>query len=148
MSAPDFSNFAKEKMADIELLLPALAIVVKEEIPKSWGALGEAGDALEIKRAVDRLIKACNELVEWESDLISVHPPEIFEGVAKLMRGLTARMLSEIERFADELSKPFEQPNPAGEYTISLIFDFPEERIDQITAEIHRAGELIKNDPE
>jgi hypothetical protein len=57
-------------------------------------------------------------------------------------------MLTEIERFAEELSKPFEQPNPAGKYDINLKFIFPEDRINQITAEVRRAGERIQNDPD
>jgi hypothetical protein len=148
MSAPDFGNFVQAKMSDIESVLPAFTVALEEEIPASWGAPGEAGNVLEIKRAVDRLISACNELVEWEGDLVSVRPPEIFESVATLLRGLTGQLLSEIERFADELSKPFEQPNPAGEYNITLKFIFPEERMNQITTETRRIRERIERNPE
>ncbi|MET0466899.1 MAG: hypothetical protein ABW007_27305 [Chitinophagaceae bacterium] len=148
MSAPEFSNFVLAKMSDIELLVPAFTVAVEEEIPASWGAPGETGDVLEIKRAVDRLMAACNELVEWEGDLVSVRPPEIFDGVATLMRGLTAQMLSEMEHFANELSKPFEQPNPAGEYEINLKFTFPQDRINQITEETGRIRDRIASNPE
>jgi hypothetical protein len=55
MPAKEFSNFVKAKMSDIELLLSTFTITLEEEIPKSWGEPGEAGDAIEIKRAVDRL---------------------------------------------------------------------------------------------
>lgn len=147
MRASEFSGFVNAKMRDLELLLPAFTVTLEEEIPASWGVPGEAGDAMEIKRAVDRLITACNELVEWESDLVSVHAPEVFENVALLMRGLTSELLSEIERFVQELSKPFEQPNPAGEYNIKLKFDFPEDKTNQISEELLIIRGRISNDP-
>jgi hypothetical protein len=147
VSGQEFYNLLKGKMRDLELLLPAFDAILNNEIPASWGAPGEAGDALEIKHAVDILISACNELVEWEIDLQSIQSSEAFVTLLSLMQGLMATLLDEVERLIEELSKPFEQPNPAGEYEINLVLKFPENRFEQMNAEIRRLGKRIKEDP-
>jgi hypothetical protein len=148
ISGRECYNFLLGKMRDMEQLIPAFDAVLNNEIPASWGAPGEAGDATEIKHAVDILINACNELVEWEVDIRSVQPPEVFDRLLSLMRGLTATFLDEVERLIEELSRPFEQPNPRGEYDINLVLKFPENRIEQMTAELHRVGKHFREEPE
>jgi hypothetical protein len=80
--------------------------------------------------------------------MMSLEPPTAFSNILKLMRGLTSGMLSELERFAAELSMPFQQENPAGEYDINIKFDFPADRIKQITDETRRVARAIERDPE
>ncbi|HKB68673.1 MAG TPA: hypothetical protein VKC61_22620 [Pyrinomonadaceae bacterium] len=146
----DFTRMVQEKMSDIVAVIEVLKSCVEIEIPASWGLPGEPGDAIEIKRAVDRFIAGCNELVEWESEMASLRPPEAFSKVQSLMRGLTSQNLAELERFAEELGKPFAQsrPTPGQVIEINLKFDFPEGRIDEITSEAQRIVGIIESDPE
>ena len=130
-------------MSDIVSLGEIFRSCVEREIPLSWGPPGQPGDPLEIRRSVSRLISGCNELVEWESEIVSLEPPPLFEKTKTLMRGLTSQMLAELERFVLEFSKPFEQPNPAGEYEINLKFDFPDGLINELTLEAQRVARNI-----
>lgn len=64
------------------------------------------------------------------------------------MTGLTSQMLGELERYVSEFSKPFERPNPTGEYEINLKINFPDGMIDQLTTEAQRVANMIGNHPE
>jgi hypothetical protein len=146
LSGREFTNVVQEKMSDLLVLTDIFKSCVEKEIPASWGRPGEPGDALEIKRATDRLIAGCNEFVHWETQVASLEPPKAFDKLLLLMRGLTTQMLSELERFTTEMSDIFEQPNPSGEYDINLRFDYPEGRIEQITSEASRVAKIIEKD--
>jgi hypothetical protein len=149
LGGKDFTRIVQEKMSDILTIMAVFESCIRKEIPAAWGPPGQPGDALEIKSAVDKFAAGCSELVEWESEMASLRPPEAFTKVQSLMRGLTSQILGELERFADELGKPFAQslPTPGQTIEINLKFDFPEGRIDEITEETRRICEIIENDP-
>lgn len=105
LSGHECYNFLLGKMRDMELLIPAFDAVLNNEIPASWGTPGEAGNTVEIKHAVDILINACKKLVEWEIDIRSIQPPDVFDRMLSLMRGLTTTFLDEVERLIEELSR-------------------------------------------
>jgi hypothetical protein len=134
----EFLKLVEERMNDLMILVELLTSITQREIPASWGPSGVPGDPLEIKRATDRLIDACNELVEWESDIMRVRPPSAWETIQQLLKGYTGNLLSEIERFPVELGKPFETENPCGEYNVNLVFDIGGERVEQLSVEIRR----------
>jgi len=148
ISGKEFSKLVQERMSDLIVLVELLSAVAQREIPASWGPSGVPGDPLEIKRATDRLIDACNELIEWESDIIRVRPPSAWEKIQQLLKGYTADLLTEIERLPVELGKPFEAENPRGEYNINLVFDMGGERVEQISAETRRLVSILQTDPD
>lgn len=144
-----FSRLIQEKMADLIALVQIISSCVQQEVPASWGPSGVPGDAVEIKRAADRLAAACNELVECESDLLSVQPPRAFENIQQLMKGFTSQLLSEVERFPVELAKPFETQTLDITHNITLEFDMASGgRIDQLVAEVGRVSQIIEADPD
>jgi hypothetical protein len=139
MKGEEYIRWFQSKFNDIEAIMHIITTSGETEIPASWGPPGKAGDPLEIQRAADILTSACNGLVDWEIEVGTVHPPEAFGRLKSLMQGLTSQILSEVERFADELGKVFELPNPEeGEHPINLKFDFPENKIQEITNEAAR----------
>lgn len=145
----EFSTLIQEKMNDLITLAEIFSLCVQKEIPTSWGESGVPGDAIEIKRATDRLAAACDELVQWESDVLSVQPPPAFATIQQLMKGFTSQLLSEIERLPVELSKPFESQNTNTTHTITLEFDVScDGRIDQLVAEVARLTKIIQADPD
>jgi len=148
MGGKEFLKLMQEKMGDIEVLVELIKSIGEREIPASWGPSGVPGDALEIKRATDRLSKACDELVEWESDIMRVKPPSAWERVQQLLKGFTADTLNEIERFPVELSKPFECDPPLREYNINLTFDVGGDRIEHLSAEIRHIARIVQSDPD
>ena len=118
--------------------------VLNEEIPRSWGLPGVAGDPLEIKSAVDKLISVCKELVEWETEIRYALVPRPAQKLKQMMEGWTTQFLTEINSIHDKLTEPFkQQSNPTGVISIDLVFEPPAE-IDEVMAEIHR----LQNSPE
>ncbi|HEX8843473.1 MAG TPA: DUF4062 domain-containing protein [Pyrinomonadaceae bacterium] len=143
LNGREFFNWVGAKCTDMIALIELLTIVATEEIPASWGQTGEAGDPLEIKHAVDKLLLACDGMFEWEADFRSVTPPESLQRLKELMQGWSAHYFTEMERFPDELAKPFREPNPQGEFTITFKFDSPL-NMNEINSEMAK----IRNNPE
>ena len=148
IAGKEFLKLIEEKMSDLIVLVELISSIVQREIPASWGPSGVPGEPLEIKRATDRLINACNELIEWESDIIRVRPPSAWEKIQQLLKGFTAELLSEIERFPMELGEPFETENPRGEYNINLVFNIGGERVQQLSVEVSRLVSILQTDPD
>ena len=61
-------------------------------------------------------------MLEWELDLKSVDPPSVFFRLKELMLGYTLIYFDEVARMPEELSRPFQQPNPEGVIQIELVF--------------------------
>jgi len=137
MKGRDFISWVSARCKDLENLVRLIKLTVEEELPRSWGPLGVAGDPIEILRAVNKLSDACTELVNWEIDLRSIIPPSAFVKLQEQMKGWTSQLISEVERLVEELGKPFRQPNPQGTYEINLVFKGPI-GVDEYLAEIDR----------
>jgi hypothetical protein len=142
ISGRDFFNIISTKCSDMISLLNIIKKIVVEEIPKSWGEPGVSGNVSDIKHAVDNLIDGCKGLLEWESDFISIDPPEPMKKLKELMRGVTSQCIEELERIPDELAKPLREPNPTGSFTIELILKSPP-NIEEAIIELQK----IKDDP-
>ena len=122
----EFTDWARDRIKDIERLFHIIEITTAEEIPKSWGPKGQAGDPAEIKLAVDRLAKACDGLLDWEVEFASVNPPSAFSTIREKMCGWTVNVISEMQRLPEEIAKPLRSPNPQGQFVIDLaIRAFP-----------------------
>lgn len=121
----DCKKFLRSKVADIINLIKILMNAIPEELPQAWGKPGQPGDAVSIKSAIDSIIIACNELCQWEIEMRSVDPPDVFQEIIRLMHGWTYQIISEINRIPNEIAKPFREPNPEGTYNIHLEFRAP-----------------------
>lgn len=140
----EFPYWTGAKCSDLANLVGITNKVLNEEIPKSWGLPGVAGDPLEIKNAVDKLISVCQELVEWETEIRYALVPRPVQNIKQMMEGWTTQFLSEINSVHEKLTEPFkQQANPTGVISINLVFE-PPARIDEVMAEIHR----LQNNPE
>lgn len=142
-----YSKLIQERMIDLDKICDVLGITLNKEINSSWGPPGVAGNALEIKKATGRLISICEAIVEWESEISSVHPPEIFENLKAILQGTTASMLAEIECLINDMSKVFEQPNPTGIHELNLTLNLPEGWKEKAQAEIRRISKWAKENP-
>lgn len=150
LSGKDFFAIVKEKMNDLESWVQVMKFCLETEIPGSWGEPGEPGDPIEIKHAVDKFVQVADSLVQWEGEILSLRPPEMFRDLRSLLNGTTASFLESMETFARLLGEPFEagEPTPGSVVNLSLNIDFPQGKIDQIHSEMERVSALLEQDPE
>jgi hypothetical protein len=123
MPGREYLSWSQAKFADIVALIHVIKTAFTEDVIASWGPPGVPCDPIDVQHAVDKIITACEEMLEWELDLKAVCPPEAFNRVKELMSGYTFMYFEEVERIPDELIKPFKEPDPQGEYKISLTFE-------------------------
>jgi hypothetical protein len=150
LSGKDFYRVMRERMNDLSSWMTVFKSCIELEIPASWGKTGEPGDPVEIKHAADKFISAANNLVEWETEVLSLKPPDIFERLQSLLTGVTSRFLESMEEFSRALGEPVARgnPEPGQVINLNLVIDFPEGKIDEMTLEMERVTNLIKRDPE
>ncbi len=141
VSGKEFISWASAAREDLLNLCHVISQIMNKELTLSWGELGEEGDHLAIKRAVDRMVDCCKELLRWEENRISILPPEAFQKLAKMMNNWTSVLFVQILNLQQELNKLNSTPNLEGVYTIELIFEAPE-NIDDWHKESDR---LLKN---
>jgi|GEM_PF-5745276 len=146
-SNKEYFKLIQEKMIDLRRIVAMFEPVTLKDIPASWGASGTPGDAFEIKKATDRFVSMCSGIVEWEIEISAVHPPEVFENLKTILQGATASMLREAQRFVDELSRIFANPDPTQEYAINLVLDFPEGWVEKATTELDVINRWVEQHP-
>jgi hypothetical protein len=120
-----FANWLQRKLSDIEAIIRLLKIATCEELVTAWGKPGTPGDAIEIKRAVEKIAFGCNSLLEWEIDLHFTRFPDDFDNVKMKMHGWTEHVVTEIERIPKEIAHLLELSERPREYSILLTFTFP-----------------------
>lgn len=121
-----FVTWVRQKLTDLQAIIHLLITSSTEELPISWGKLGEPGDALEILRAVDKIVLGCQSLLEWEIDVYFTSFPDEHDHIKQKMQGWTEHFLAEMERMPKEIARVFDDPKPEGTYHINLIFEVPE----------------------
>jgi hypothetical protein len=96
-SSKHYLDWIGERLIDLMRLTTITSTVIDEEIVSSWGPDGVAGDALEIKRASDRLIAMCEATIEWENEFCSVHTSDVFDNLRAILKGGSAHIFAAAE---------------------------------------------------
>ncbi len=143
MKGAEFMNWINARFKDLANIITVLKTAITGPVQSSWGKPGEAGDPLEIKRAVEQVIRGCDELLKWEIELRTVVPPEPFIPLKRMMAGCTLQILNQIEHIPERMLEPILQRKPEGQYVIELNFESPP-NIAQIVAEMER----LANNPD
>lgn len=108
LSEADFGHWGPERIDDLSALLKFLGVAINEELRQAWGAPGQDGDALEIKRAVDKIVAACHHMIEWEIEFQYTQFPPECEQIKMKMQGWTEGFIAEAERISEEIKKTLE----------------------------------------
>ncbi len=102
-------EFALQTMLSLYKQLPN---IFSEELVPSCGTAGKAGNPIQIKQAVDRIVSCCNVLMDLDADLYSKTPPESFTALSEqlkiMMSDVLTNYLAELERVVKELKTPGE----------------------------------------
>lgn len=139
ISENEASEWFGSTMDEIAALVPALATIITEEIPRAWGAPGVPGSEAEILRACNLFIEACQSILAWEERVRFSRLPSEFQDVQELLYGIGALQIDAVKVVPDELAKPFNVEEPTGEYSIMITFDLPNGWADQVDRAFKKA---------
>jgi hypothetical protein len=132
-----FLGWMKKKGQELGNLAVLLRVAVEEEFNQSLGGPGEAGNALEIKRAVDKIIFGCQSLLDWEIDNEFTRFPGECEQIKRKTRDWTEPIVSELEKLPVGIAKLLDEPTPKGMYRINMALEFPE-NADEILSDMQK----------
>jgi hypothetical protein len=103
---PQFFQWLESKWPEAQAAVAVLEDCVNKGFKKAWGQTGEnPSDANLIIAVVDKLHSACNFLLEWETDVFSIHPPAPLEPVKHALMGSMIDILEELEKMPDHLAE-------------------------------------------
>jgi len=114
-------------------IIRSMTAACEDGLLSAWGAPGEPGDAVKIKRAVERFVAAGQALVEWAAERASVVPPEIFEKAHNLSASWANEVFSSFRGIATEIETLLGIP---GDHEIVLRVRAPDFR--PFTEEMNR----------
>jgi hypothetical protein len=97
------------------------------ELNTAFGAAGVAGNAIEIRLAINHMISICKELIAWEFELSSLEPVMGLMNVKKSLQGSSKLFLREINNLSPQI-KQMVADDKMGKTTqaIMLTLDVPE----------------------
>ncbi len=123
----NFLDWSREKNQDFTNLISYFKVVAEEELIKSFGDLGVAGDEFEILKACNLFKKGYDGIIAWELDLWRTIFPTELKSLKHTMQGWPKQMLYEMGKIHQEITKPFLiDPKPEGTFRINLKFDSPD----------------------
>lgn len=137
MDKKNFLNFINSKIYDLNALIKILKTTTEEDLPLSWGKPGEPGNCFEIKRATDKIIFVCNELINWESDILFTHPPDPLINLKQILIGTTKHIISGITKKRTGLDNSLQDENKKLHYKINFTFKKPP-NLEAFHAEFYR----------
>ena len=103
IKSDDVAGWVQEKLNDLIKIVASLRPILEQDIYKSWGEPGVAGNEFEIKQAVDKLTFSCREMLHWELALNSELVPKIFQDLKQLMQGWAANIFHNLKEIPNEI---------------------------------------------
>lgn len=101
--------------------------MVLNELTLSFGPSGVAGNSLEIKKAVDRLIQITKELLVWEYEVNSLELPHNLKRVKEIMKGWSNVFINQFNTIAPQIRKILDEVKLNGTTSkkINLTIESP-----------------------
>jgi hypothetical protein len=99
----EYVDWLHKKFEDYNSTVRQLGQSVEMDLPTAWGKPGESGDAIKIFEAVATIAEHCQVLFRWELEVSAADPPNNLRRLGTALRGIGARILSEVCRLPDEL---------------------------------------------
>lgn len=139
LNIKEFYAWYADTLNDFIRLMNLFKSTFDNELMPSFGAPGEPGDIKEMRRAVDHLYDAGSALLEWESELQSIRPPENVVEAKEIMKDWSKIITSEIEKFPKAIDEFFDgNPQPDAELRIHLRLETPS-TVDKVSKIISKA---------
>lgn len=125
LTALEFVDWSPLMLNDLMALGSQLTKVINQDFKVMWGEPGEPGNPIMIKKISDKLFSMCRNLLEWELEFRSTIVPDSLMPLKEMLAGWASHYILAIENIPDKLLKPFEEPNPSGQYAIHITIDDP-----------------------
>jgi len=134
MSLEEYLRWCQSQLGDLTRIMEIMRSVIEEGFLLAWGPPGKPGNAVEIKRAVERFVGAGQALVEWEAERCSVVPPEHVEKAHDLMTGWAKEIFLSFRSMPIEMERLIGVP---GDHEIPVRLRCPDfgpfrEQLDRI----------------
>lgn len=136
-------NWFSDKLEEMSRISEAFTELINNEIKRSWGAPGVAGDDLDIVTTSRLLGEACMATLSWEESVRFTQVGDIFKDIHHLYQGIAGTFLDQAEKIPKFLSDTIEQKPAAGTYELNLKFELPEDWAESIAAAVARAKEAM-----
>ena len=134
MSLEEYLGWCQSQLGDLTRIMEIMRSVIEDGFLLAWGPPGKPGNAVEIKRAVERFVGAGQALVEWEAERCSVVPPEHVEKAHDLMTGWAKEIFLSFRSMPIEMERLIGVP---GDHEIPVRLRCPDfgpfrEQLDRI----------------
>ena len=134
MSLEEYLRWCQSQLGDLTRIMEIMRSVIEDGFLLAWGPPGKPGNAVEIKRAVERFVGAGQALVEWEAERCSVVPPEHVEKAHDLMTGWAKEIFLSFRSMPIEMERLIGVP---GDHEIPVRLRCPDfgpfrEQLDRI----------------
>lgn len=113
-----------------------------EELNKSCGPLGQSGSDVYILTTCNFIVRAAENLLEWEEDVRFLHADEDFGEVISSLRGVGEHQLDQLLVIPNELFKILGMENPEGMHKINLVFAMPDSFEEKFFPAVERARKM------
>jgi len=79
---------------------------INNELPDAWRQCSDPmADPTPIFSAIERLYTACKFLIDWETDVFTIHPPDSLEPLRAVTFGTTQEFIDELETLPNHLAE-------------------------------------------
>lgn len=145
-----FFQWAQQQYAVCSSLVACAATVLHRDIPASWGAPGTVGDPVAVKRAVEKVVGTCHDMLKQKTQIHSVLVPKQLAPLQRIMESWSVVFIDEIGGMPAQLAAPFAQPPaPGSAFPLRLTVGEPEglsafrREVQRIQARVKRHGQSI-----
>lgn len=104
----EYLDWIVHKIDEPQDFVHVIKVAMEEELSPACGKPGEPGNPTQILRAVNRMVSACQSLLEWELELNSLRPPPNLQGLGESLQGITQVIVDDLKRLPNDISSALE----------------------------------------
>jgi hypothetical protein len=137
----EYLNLISHKLGEPVAIVEIIKVTLEEELFAACGKPDGPGNPIQILRAVNRMINACQSLLDWELELNSLRPPAKLQGLGQALQGITLGVVEDLTRLPNDMSKALEGSWTGTRHvTICFTVSAPPQ-LEKFQAEMQRVSE-------
>lgn len=141
IGGPEYLDWICHKLSEPSDHVHVIKVTMEEELSAACGKPGEPGNPTQILHAVNRMINACQSLLDWELELSSLRPPTRLQGLGQALQGITLSVVEDLKRVPTDMAKALEGSwMGTRQVTICFTASAPPQ-LEKFQAEMQRVSE-------